>query len=434
VGDNDISRQFDGGGALRAWRVRGSAIYGWSSSTRWYSRDVEVDPDSKDYRVDLHLGTLIVGGEHRSGFGAAAVMPWGAILRTDRDPAGQTPDASRTTYDVGPGDLELRLRQDLGRALGLRAAWMPRLVVAVGAVAPTGPYIPKVTIVAPGDPPPVDTGRYNSLGRGVWWLVADAELFGAIGRGVGWYAALYTRTALQEAVNSFDWGSERRYAVGATWQAVPGRLAASLGADWQWRGRSTELVYDPLVGKKLRTTFISGGGDWLDLLPTVRGEIGAGVSATLTARIPLWRNVQGVQGIQNTAYFAGISYEFGAGAEIAPARPQPLAVGALPPGPLIAAALATGKPTIIDFWAEWCAPCKALTPKLEEFVKTRPDIALVRVDVTDWNQDQMDQYLPGLPGIPVVDLWTADGKLAARLVGPDCDAFATALPLPSAPE
>lgn len=235
MGDNDISRQFDGGGPRRDVDVRASVVYGFSRSTEQYSGTAPVQATSPAYRVDLHLLTLIAGAEHRSGLALGAVMPWGAILRRDR-PAGGSPTAVQETYDLGPGDLELRLRQDLNRLFGLAGAALPRLVLSLGAVAPTGPYIPKVSVLAPGEAPSAEPDKYASLGRGVWWLTADAELFGTWGQRLGWYAALYTRTALNQADNGFAWGAERRSSAGLAWRFWPRVLSASLGADWQWRG------------------------------------------------------------------------------------------------------------------------------------------------------------------------------------------------------
>ncbi len=436
MGDNDISRQFDGADQRRDYELRLSTIYGFSRSTQQFSGSEAQETTSPQYRVDLHLVTLIAAAEHRSGAALGLVFPWGAILRRDR-PAGGSPTAVQETYDVGPGDLELRARQDIGRIFGLRGKYLPRLVLSLGAVMPTGPYIPKSTIVAPGESAPPETDKYASLGRGVWWLTADAELFGALADQLGWYAAFYTRTSLNMAENGFDWGPEQRASLGLSWRLWPGRLGASVGVDWQRRGLSTEMVYDPLVGQKVRTTFISGGGDWVDVLPSVRAELVAGLAATLTARIPVYRYVEGLQGVQGVAGFVGLQYAFGAGDVAAAAAKSglaPMGVGDGAPGPAVADVLAAGRYTIVDYWATWCAPCLKLSPDLEEFAKERPDIALAKIDVTDWDQPQLDRYLPGVPGIPVVDLWGPDGKLVKRLIGPQCNAFRLELPVPAAPK
>ena len=53
---------------------------------------------------------------------------------------------------------------------------------------------------------------------------------------------------------------------------------------------------------------------------------------------------------------------------------------------------------LVDFWAEWCQPCKTLTPVLEEAVKER-DVMLVKVDV-ETNKALAREY--DVAGIPAV--------------------------------
>ncbi len=72
------------------------------------------------------------------------------------------------------------------------------------------------------------------------------------------------------------------------------------------------------------------------------------------------------------------------------------------------------EPVLVDFWAEWCGPCKALAPKLEEIAGEMSGKArIVKVDV-DANPDTASKY--GVRGIPTLVLFKS-GKEVGRLVG-----------------
>src|SRR3954467_11712987 len=65
-----------------------------------------------------------------------------------------------------------------------------------------------------------------------------------------------------------------------------------------------------------------------------------------------------------------------------------------------AEALAAAEPVVlVDFWAPWCAPCRALTPALEQLAAERDDVKLVRVN-TDEEQVLAAPY--GGTGLPTV--------------------------------
>ena len=69
-------------------------------------------------------------------------------------------------------------------------------------------------------------------------------------------------------------------------------------------------------------------------------------------------------------------------------------------------------PVVVDFWAEWCKPCKVLTPVLEEAVEQR-DVALATVDV-EANKGLAREY--GIASIPAVKAFK-NGREVAGFVG-----------------
>ena len=74
----------------------------------------------------------------------------------------------------------------------------------------------------------------------------------------------------------------------------------------------------------------------------------------------------------------------------------------------------SGKPVMVDFWSEWCGPCRMIAPIVEEISKEYADRAVVAKCDVDNSPGVAAKY--GIRNIPTV-LFFKDGKVADKQVG-----------------
>ena len=79
--------------------------------------------------------------------------------------------------------------------------------------------------------------------------------------------------------------------------------------------------------------------------------------------------------------------------------------------------LALGHVTIVDFYADWCGPCRRLSPSLEQMARSDPDIALRKIDIVNWRTAVVQQF--NIHSIPQVNVYDRSGRLVGTVLGVD---------------
>lgn len=76
--------------------------------------------------------------------------------------------------------------------------------------------------------------------------------------------------------------------------------------------------------------------------------------------------------------------------------------------------LQSGLPVLVDFYADWCTPCRMMAPAVEQLATELDGTVVVGKLDTDVNQELAIRY--GVSGIPTLGLFR-DGKMIDRMVG-----------------
>ncbi len=79
--------------------------------------------------------------------------------------------------------------------------------------------------------------------------------------------------------------------------------------------------------------------------------------------------------------------------------------------------LALGNVTIVDFYADWCGPCRRLSPSLEQMARSDAGVALRKIDIVNWRTPVVQQF--NIHSIPQVNVYDRSGRLVGTVVGVD---------------
>lgn len=329
----------------------------------------------------MGLMTVMAGFGRGEGLGVEAQLPLGVIASSDV--------VNGTRRDVGLGDLEARAR-------GTLRVGHVRLQGMAGVALPTGAYSSRS-----GADAILENARYLTLGRGTTWALVDVDARASFPSRFGGFLSATGRLAMADTRDGFRWGPEVRTTAGVTFGPLAERLSFAAGLELQVRAQSSEL--DAFTNE--RTASVNTGGAWLTLTPSAQLRVVDGVSVFASARVPLAQRTEGLQFVPAAGVFAGVAGSFEVIAPPVPAKPT------------VDRAPVPGKVTVVDYWASWCEPCRRVAPQVHAL--ERAGVSVKRVDVTSASQDDLEQVLPGVPGLPVIEVFRADGTLAVRLVGAD---------------